>query len=163
THGYGLVMAPVNTVAADGSPLYWIKDIPPHANPDAPVAAALPAVTQPQIYFGLDTNNPVFVDTGAREFDYSTGYQEQNDSYGGDSVAPLAGVNYIRNAVKATIDTYNGTVRFYVADPSDAIVRTIGHAFPGLLRPLAAMPADLRVHVRYPEDLFSVQSEVFAR
>src|SRR5438270_6541211 len=59
THGYGLVMAPLNTVAADGTPLYWIHDNPPHANPAAPVAAALPAVPQPQISFGLDTNNPV--------------------------------------------------------------------------------------------------------
>ena len=83
--------------------------------------------------------------------------------YTGAGVHPLAGATYIRNAIKATIDPYNGTVRLYVADPSDPIVRAIGHTFPSLLRPFSAMPADLRAHVRYPEDLFDVQSNVFAR
>lgn len=253
THGYGVVMAPVNEVAGDGSPLYWIKDIPPHINPDTPEAAALPQVTQPRIYFGLDTNNSVFVNTGAREFDYGTDYQEfyhpyagsagipiggflhrlawvvyfgspvqigtssyltptsrvllhrniidrlktlapfltydsdpymvldhsgrpmwivdayttsfnypYAEPYGGDSVPALTGITYIHNAVKATIDPYNGTVHFYVVAP-DAIVRTIGNAFPGLLQPFSAMPADLRAHIRYPEDLFNTQTDVYAR
>ena len=254
THGYGLVMAPVNTVAADGSPLYWIKDIPPRANSDAPISADLPRVTRPQIYFGLDTNKAVFVKTGAQEFDYSTDFNEYHnpyagtagipiggalqrlawviyfnspiqigttsyltstsrvllhrnitdrlntlapfitfdtnpylvldtagrptwivdgyttssdypysEPYGGDSVSTLSGINYIRNAVKATIDPYNGTVRLYVVDSSDAIVRTIANAFPSLVRPFAAMPADLRAHIRYPVDLFNTQFDVFER
>ncbi len=80
----------------------------------------------------------------------------------GDTAAD-GGVSYIRNAVKVTIDAYDGTVRLYVADPSDPIVRTVGASFPGLLRPLTAMPADLRLHLRYPEDLLTAQSAVYAR
>jgi len=72
---------------------------------------------------------------------------------------PLAdGDNYIRNSVKVVIDAYNGTVMFYVADASDPIVATYQHIFPGLFRPLDAMPPDLRAHIRYPEDLFDIQA-----
>jgi len=69
--------------------------------------------------------------------------------------------NYVRNAVKATVDAYDGTVRFYVADPADPLVRTIAAIFPGLLQPLAAMPADLQAHIRYPEGLFRVQAAMY--
>jgi uncharacterized membrane protein (UPF0182 family) len=75
---------------------------------------------------------------------------------------PVRGFNYIRNSVKATIDAYDGTVTYYVADPSDPIVATYGKAFPGLLRPMADMPKDLQAHIRYPEDLFAVQARMYA-
>lgn len=71
-------------------------------------------------------------------------------------------VNYVRNSVKVVVDAYNGTTTFYLADPTDPIARTIGNVFPGLFHPLSEMPASLRVHVRYPEDLFSIQAQVFA-
>ena len=67
--------------------------------------------------------------------------------------------NYIRNSVKVVIDAYNGTVNFYVADPTDPIITTLGAIFPNLLKPLSAIPASLRSHIRYPVDLFSIQSE----
>jgi len=70
--------------------------------------------------------------------------------------------NYVRNAVKATVDAYDGTVHFYVADPADPLIRTTARIFPGLLQPLDAMPADLRAHIRYPEGLFRVQAEMYA-
>jgi len=69
--------------------------------------------------------------------------------------------NYIRNAVKVVIDAYNGTVDFYVSDPSDPIIATYAKIFPGLLKPFAAMPADLKRHVRYPEDLFQIQAQIY--
>jgi uncharacterized protein len=72
------------------------------------------------------------------------------------------GYNYIRNSVKATVDAYDGTVTYYIADPSDPIVQTYAKAFPGLLKPLAEMPKDLQRHVRYPEDLFAVQARMYA-
>jgi len=76
---------------------------------------------------------------------------------------PVAGVgNYVRNSVKVTVDAYNGTLVFYNADPSDPLVRVYAGAFPGLLRPLAEMPADLRRHLRYPEDLFAIQARKYA-
>jgi len=56
---------------------------------------------------------------------------------------PVRGFNYIRNSVKATVDTFHGTVTYYIADPEDPIIRTYAKAFPGLLKPLAEMPKDL--------------------
>jgi hypothetical protein len=76
---------------------------------------------------------------------------------------PLRGVgNYIRNSVKATVDAFHGTVTFYMADPQDPLIRTWARAFPGLLRPLGEMPKDLQAHIRYPEDLFTVQMQMYA-
>ena len=72
------------------------------------------------------------------------------------------GVNYIRNSVKITIDAYQGDVTFYAADTTDPIAQTIAKIFPNLMRPLADMPADLRSHVRYPEDVFQIQASVYA-
>ncbi|MDJ0690953.1 MAG: UPF0182 family protein [Xenococcaceae cyanobacterium MO_188.B32] len=67
--------------------------------------------------------------------------------------------NYIRNSVKVVVDAYNGKVDFYIADADDPIIQTWDKIFPGLLKPLEEMPEDLRKHIRYPEDLFSTQSE----
>ena len=76
---------------------------------------------------------------------------------------PLAdGTNYLRNSVKVVIDAFDGTVTAYLADPRDPLVLTLARAFPGIFRPLEAMPADLRAHLRYPEDLFRVQSDLYA-
>jgi uncharacterized membrane protein (UPF0182 family) len=71
-------------------------------------------------------------------------------------------INYIRNSVKVTIDAYHGAVTFYHADASDPIAQTIARIFPGLLKPLAEMPEDLRRHVRYPEGIFQLQASVYA-
>ena len=67
--------------------------------------------------------------------------------------------NYLRNSVKVVVDAYNGKVNFYMADESDPIIRTWDKIFPQLFQPLSAMPVELRRHIRYPEDFFSVQSE----
>src|SRR5262245_23566103 len=76
---------------------------------------------------------------------------------------PVRGLgNYIRNSVKVTVDAYHGNVTFYVADAEDPIIRTYGQAFPGMFRPLAEMPKDLVAHIRYPEDLFTVQAKMYA-
>ncbi|AUT74299.1 UPF0182 family protein [Paraburkholderia hospita] len=71
------------------------------------------------------------------------------------------GTNYIRNAVKVVVDAYNGTVEFFVSDPADPILRTYQRIFPSLFRPLDAMPQDLRQHIRYPEDLFLIQAQLY--
>src|SRR5439155_10484107 len=71
------------------------------------------------------------------------------------------GVNYMRNSVKVVIDAYDGTVTAYLADPADPLVRTFAKIFPGIFQPLDSMPADLRAHLRYPEDLFHVHSELY--
>jgi uncharacterized membrane protein (UPF0182 family) len=67
--------------------------------------------------------------------------------------------NYIRNSVKVVIDAYNGSVQFYIADARDPIIQSYQQIFPDLFQPLSAMPDSLRQHIRYPIDLFEVQSE----
>jgi len=69
--------------------------------------------------------------------------------------------NYLRNSVKAVVDAYHGTVTLYVAEPADPLIRTYARIFPGLLRPLAELPASLRAHLRYPQDLFAAQAEMY--
>jgi uncharacterized membrane protein (UPF0182 family) len=72
-----------------------------------------------------------------------------------------AGINYIRNAVKIAVDAYDGTVTFYIADTEDPIIQTYQRIFPSLFQPLDAMPAGLRQHIRYPEDLFILQASTY--
>jgi uncharacterized membrane protein (UPF0182 family) len=86
--------------------------------------------------------------TTSRDFPYSRPF-------------PELGLNYIRNAVKVVIDAYNGTVDLYVVDPTDPITATYQRIFPGLFKPLAAMPPELQRHIRYPEDLFLIQAHVY--
>ena len=72
------------------------------------------------------------------------------------------GINYIRNSVKVTINAYDGSMKFYMADKDDPIIRTISRIFPGTLQPMSEMPADLRKHIRYPLDIFGIQTMVYA-
>jgi len=71
-------------------------------------------------------------------------------------------VNYMRNSVKVTVDAHNGSVNFYLSDPDDAIIKVYGTIFPGLLKPMGEMPADLKKHIRYPKEFFSVQTALYA-
>jgi len=71
------------------------------------------------------------------------------------------GLNYIRNSVKIVIDAYNGTVDFYLIDAADPIARTYQRIFPSLFKPFTAMPPDLQTHIRYPEDLFRIQAQIY--
>jgi len=238
THGYGLVVGPVNRISPEGLPEFFVKDIPPGAE-------HFPKITRPEIYYGEGSNDYVFVRTRARELDYPSGEQNVYAQYsgrGGVSVngfmrklafalrfgqyrimfnddltaesrimihreirdrvrqatpflrfdrdpymvvtddgrlvwmidayttterypysQPVRGLgNYIRNSVKATVDAFDGTVTYYIADPNDPIIKVYARAFPSLMRPLADMPKDLQAHVRYPEDLFGIQSQMFS-
>jgi uncharacterized membrane protein (UPF0182 family) len=238
THGYGLVVGPVNRISPEGLPEFFIQDIPPA------VAGGMPKITRPEIYYGEIGNEYVFVRTRSQELDYPSGDQNVYTQYAGRGgipvnsllrkaafaarfgalnlllsndltpesrvmiyrdiaarvqeaapflkfdrdpylviaadghlvwmidgyttsdrypyATPVRGFNYMRNSVKATVDTFHGTVNYYIADPEDPIIRTYAKAFPGLLKPLAAMPKDLQAHIRYPEDLFTVQARMYA-
>jgi uncharacterized protein len=70
-------------------------------------------------------------------------------------------LNYIRNAVKVIIDAYHGTVDFYLVDATDPIAATYQRIFPGLFKPFDAMPQDQQRHIRYPEDLFLIQAQLY--
>ena len=69
--------------------------------------------------------------------------------------------NYIRNSVKVVVDTYDGSVRFFVADSDDILIKTYQEIFPDMFKSLDTMPENLRSHIRYPEGLFSIQSEMY--
>jgi hypothetical protein len=71
--------------------------------------------------------------------------------------------NYIRNSVKAVVDAYTGDVTFYVVDDVDPILRAWRSAFPDLFTPFDEMPTELAEHLRYPEDLFRVQTELYSK
>lgn len=75
--------------------------------------------------------------------------------------ARMSGVNYMRNSVKATVDCYDGSVRFYVEDETDPLVRTYRDIYPDLFSPKAQVPPDVRTHYRYPEDMLSIQADVY--
>ena len=70
-------------------------------------------------------------------------------------------INYIRNAVKATIDAYDGETHLYIFAPDDPIIAAYQRLLPDLFRPESAMPPDLRAHARYPETLFRIQAEIY--
>ena len=70
-------------------------------------------------------------------------------------------INYIRNAVKATVDAYHGTTTIYVFDDSDPIIHSYMNVFPNLFQPLEAMPPSIREHARYPEVIFDIQAEIY--
>ncbi|HBY94874.1 MAG TPA: UPF0182 family protein, partial [Chloroflexi bacterium] len=247
THGFGLVMNPVDVVTSEGRPDFWIRDLPPQS-----VKPEL-EVTRPEIYFGEITRDPVFAPSGSQEFDYPQGEENVYGSYAGAGGVPLgnrlvrlafalrlgepnlllsrsvtpttrvlihreirdrvariapflvydrdpylvldpdtgrmvwiqdaytisnrypyatpvsstqgesrADLNYMRNAVKIVTDAYDGTVRFYIAEPDDPLIQTYDRVFPGLFRPLSELSSTLQDHLRYPEDLFRIQAQLYA-
>ncbi len=242
THGYGLVMNPVDRVSEEGLPEFYIQDIPPDAS------FSELETERPEIYFGEDTWNYVVVGSTTEELDYPSGEQNIYTTYEGDSgvslgdplsrltyavkfgsiellvsnsvtadsrillyrdirtrlgkLAPFlrfdsdpyivvsqgrlywiadaytvtdmypyseplysqnTGVfNYIRNSVKVVVDAYTGDVTFYVIDSEDPVIQTYMRIFPDMFREFSDMPEDLQAHVRYPEDLFSIQSSIYS-
>ncbi|MCP4416357.1 MAG: UPF0182 family protein [Chloroflexi bacterium] len=240
THGYGLVMNPVDRFTSDGQPEFLIKNLPPQSELEIDVL-------QPEIYYGEQSDDEVFVGSDRDEFSYPSGSENVYTSYSGSGGVPLdngfkrlafairladtnvllsdeintqtrvqlhrqiqerikeitpflaldedpyivltdegklvwiqdaftvsnrfpyatpdnaTGVNYIRNAAKVTVDAYNGTVTYYIADENDPIVQSYSRAFPGLFKPLSELPENLRPHLRYPEDLFHLQTQQYLR
>jgi uncharacterized membrane protein (UPF0182 family) len=236
THGYGVVLGPVNRVSAEGLPEFFIKDIPP-------VSTTSLKVTRPEIYFGENSNEYVFVRTKMPEFDYPVGDKNVYSRYEGKGGVPLSFLkklifaarfgsitmllsdditsesrivyhrnvrervsmiapfarldhdpylvispegrllwfldgytvtdrfpyseptpdmgNYIRNTVKAIVDAYDGTVQLYISDPTDPIMQTYSRIFPGVFKPMDAMPEALRNHVRYPPGLMTIQARMY--
>jgi len=111
--------------------------------------------------------------TTSRRFPYSeefpsreTRTNEQDLQAHWNSSSPggyLSDSNYVRNAVKAVVNAYDGSVDFYVFDPEDPLIRVWRRVFPDLLKDEGDMPDGLRAHVRYPEDFLLVQGLVYAR
>ena len=72
-------------------------------------------------------------------------------------------INYIRNSVKVVIDAYNGTTNYYIADNTDPIIKTYANIFKTVFKPLSEMPEALRAHIRYPQTMFDIQSNIYKK
>lgn len=81
-------------------------------------------------------------------------------SDGGDNLGPRVRFNYMRGAVKAVVDAYDGTTNFYAVDEDDPMLRTYRRLFPGLIKQASDMPAGVRLHQKYPTDLFVAQRDM---
>jgi hypothetical protein len=108
--------------------------------------------TDPYIVLGADGRLSWIMDgfTVSDHYPYSRRYRLEAEQ-----------VNYLRNSIKAVIDAYDGTTTFYIFDAEDPIIDAYRRMFPTLFQDAAAMPADLRAHVRYPELLLALQAEVY--
>jgi uncharacterized membrane protein (UPF0182 family) len=71
--------------------------------------------------------------------------------------------NYVRNSVKVVVDAYTGQVTLYAMDQADPILQAWESAFPKLITPLSNMPRPLLLHLRYPQDIFSIQAAIYGR
>jgi len=88
--------------------------------------------------------------TTTDRYPYSRPIQHQNDQ-----------INYMRNSVKVVVDAYTGDMQFYATESDDPLIQTYRNAFPDLFTDMEQMPDSIREHVRYPEDIFSVQATVY--
>lgn len=71
--------------------------------------------------------------------------------------------NYIKNSVKVVIDAYNGTTDFYIADTTDPLIMVYSNIFKTLFKPISSMPEELWAHIRYPQTLFDIQSDIYKK
>ena len=69
--------------------------------------------------------------------------------------------NYLRNSVKAVVNAYDGTLNYYVVDEEDPIIQSYVDIFPELFSSKSEMSSELLDHIRYPEDLFTIQSDMY--
>ncbi|RQD72632.1 MAG: UPF0182 family protein [Tindallia sp. MSAO_Bac2] len=88
--------------------------------------------------------------TLGEEYPYSTPYIDNR-------------YNYVRNSVKVVVDAYHGDTSFYIAEPEDPLIQTYSQIFPDLFQPLEVMPEGLQQHIRYPQEIFDIQTVVYER
>ena len=249
THGYGVAVAPVNSVTTQGSPDFVVGDVPVVASNDF-------VLDRPQLYIGENLSGYAIVGASIPEVDYTEANETVPFEYDGEAgvgigsffrqsafalrfgdinplisgfvdgdsriifnrdlrlrvqnLAPFLELdadpypvvsggrvfyivdayttsdrypygqrpdvndlhsesglrkrfNYVRNSVKVVVDAFDGTTTFYVIDPDDPIIQAWRKIFPGLFEDFEQMPLDLKNHLRYPEDLFRVQTSIWAR
>ncbi|MEQ8236814.1 MAG: UPF0182 family protein [Syntrophomonadaceae bacterium] len=111
-------------------------------------------------YLGYDADPYLVISSEGRLFWMMDGYT-YSDRYPYSQPYDRNGNNYVRNAVKVVCDAYSGQMVFYVADSTDPLIQTYQKIFPELYKPISEMPEDIRKHVRYPEDLLSIQADIY--
>ncbi len=148
----------ISSFVTDSSRILYVRDVKDRISTAAPFlrydADPYPVVVNGRIVYMVDA--------------YTTSDHYPNaqriDSSGLPAGSGLSGsFNYVRNSVKGVVDAYDGTVKLYVVDTEDPIARAYQAAFPELFASYDEMPAELRDHVRYPEDLFRIQTSMWAR
>jgi uncharacterized protein len=142
----------------DDSQMLWVRNVRDRVNKLAPFLSydgdPYPVAIDGRVKWVIDTYT-----TSSR---YPYGQRIGNVQLTQATGVPR-GANYIRNSVKATVDAYDGTVTFYVIDENDPVVMAWWSAFPDLFTPLSEMPQELRQHLRYPEDLFRILTDVYSK
>ena len=108
-------------------------------------------------------NDPYAVVSGGKQYWIQDAYTVSNHfPYSTPHAAAFqAGLNYIRNSVKVVVNMYDGTVQFYIMDPTDPVLGVYRQAFPGVFKDLNQLSPDLKTHLRFPKDLFSIQADQY--
>ena len=155
---FGQLEPLISNFVTDESRIFYVRDIRERVEKLAPF-----------LHFDADPY-PVLID--GRIVYVVDGYTT-TDRYPYAQPAPVAelprasglrhDLNYVRNSVKAVVDAFTGEVTFYVVDEEDPMIAAFSKAFEGLFTPLSEMPSTLVEHLRYAEDLFRVQTEIWGR
>lgn len=124
---------------------------------------AYPAVVEGRVQWILDGYTTTDRYPGSQRESFATMIADSLSTNTGIRTLPTDEINYMRNAVKATVDAYDGSVRLYAWDESDPILQAWTASFPGTVEPRSAISDSLLEHLRYPEDLFKVQRYQLAR
>ena len=142
----------------DDSEMLWVRDVRDRVDKLAPFLSydgdPYPVILDGTVQWVIDG----YTTTGRYPYSQRIGNVQLTENAGLSTDA-----NYVRNSVKAVVDAYDGTVTFYVMDDEDPILRAWRSAFPDLFTPFEEMPDTLRHHLRYPEDLFRVQTDVYSK
>lgn len=148
----------ISDFVEDDSRLIFLRDVRQRVETLAPFlhydTDPYPVILDGRIYYVIDAY------TTTNQYPY--GQAADNEQ-----IDPRSGLNgdfnYVRNSVKAVVDAYNGTVDFYVMPTGDPIIEAYRDAFPELFSDFEDMPDGMEDHLRYPEDLFRVQTNMWAR
>lgn len=109
-------------------------------------------------FLAFDSDPYIVISDDGRLFWFQDAYTYSNRFPYSES---LNNINYLRNSVKVVTNAYTGAMVFYVVDTSEPIIAAYMRIFPDLFQPISAMPADLQDNIRYPNDYFSVQAEIY--
>lgn len=144
----------------DRDPAEMVEKVAPWLTVDAD---PVPAVVDGKVVWILDgyTTTDRYPQSQKESFEDMTDDSLQDES--AFQTLPTDEINYIRNAVKATVDAYDGTVTLYAWDEEDPMLQAWRKAFPGTVEDRSDIPAALMEHLRYPEDLFKAQRYQLAR
>jgi hypothetical protein len=142
----------------DDSQMLWVRDVRDRVEKVAPFlrydADPYPVAVEGKVVWVIDAY------TTTSDYPYA---QAIGDTPLTDGSSLPESANYVRNSVKAVVDAYDGSIVLYVVDPTDPIIRAWREAFPGLFTPSDSMPSELAAHLRYPEDLFRLQSDAYSK